>query len=238
MKVWLQTMIAPMVTTILFMAIFTLAVGGPGREVAGVPFATFLAPGLIMMTVLQNAYQNPSSSILISKIQGNIVDVLMPPLSTGELAFGYITAGITRGVMIGLVIMMSFFLWSGIEVGVLHWGLFFYFLISGATMLSLAGAIAGVWAEKFDHSAGLNNFIIVPLSLLSGTFYSIERLPELAQKISMFNPFFYLIDGFRYSLIGQADSNIMVGVYFSLSLNLFLWLVVYRIFKSGYKLKP
>ena len=237
-KVWLQTVIGPMVTTLLFMAIFSLALGGAGREVAGVPFGTFLAPGLVMMTVLQNAYQNPSSSILSSKVQGNIVDVLMPPLSAGELAFGYVTGGITRGVIVGLAILVTFFFWPGIEVEIQHLGLFFYFLLSGATMLSLAGTMAGVWAEKFDHSAGLNNFIIVPLSLLSGTFYSIERLPELAQKISLVNPFFYLIDGFRYSMIGRADSDIAVGIWMTLGLNIVLWLWVYRIFKSGYKLKP
>ena len=238
MKVWLQTVVAPTFTTLLFMAIFSLALGGMGREVAGVPFGTFLAPGLVMMTILQNAYQNPSSSILISKVQGNIVDVLMPPLSAGELAFGYVMGGITRGVIVGLAILVTFFFWPGIEVEIQHWGLFFYFLLSGATLLSLAGVVAGVWAEKFDHAAGLNNFIIIPLSLLSGTFYSIERLPELAQKISLVNPFFYLIDGFRYSMIGRADSDITVGIWMTLGLNIVLWLLVYKIFKSGYKLKP
>jgi len=126
LKVWLQTVVAPMITTLLFMAIFSLALGGSGRAVVGIPFATFLAPGLVMMTVLQNAFQNPSSSILISKVQGNIVDVLMPPLSSGELAFGYVMGGITRGVIVGTAILLAFLLWPGIEVRIFHPALFFF----------------------------------------------------------------------------------------------------------------
>ena len=238
MKVWTQTVIAPMVTTLLFMAIFSLALGGAGRAPAGISFTAFLAPGLLMMTVLQNAFQNPSSSILISKVQGNIVDVLMPPLSTGELAFCYVMGGITRGVLVGMAVFISFYLWPGVEVHIQHPGAFLYFLFAGAAMLSLIGTLAGVWAEKFDQGAAITNFVIVPLTLLSGTFYSITRLPEVIQQISFYNPFFYLIDGFRYSLIGHADGDISFGVWFTLGLNLVLWVLVYKIFKSGYKLKP
>lgn len=237
-KIWTQTVIAPIVTTLLFMAIFSLAFGGTGRAPAGVPFVDFLAPGLLMMTVLQNAFANPSSSILISKVQGNIVDVLMPPLSAGELTIAYIVGGITRGVMVGIVVFIGLAIWPGVNVTIQHWWAFLYFMISGATLMALVGALTGIWAEKFDHLAAINNFVIVPLTLLSGTFYSIGRLPEVFQKISLMNPFFYLIDGFRYSMIDRADGNIATGAWSTLVINAVLWIWVYRLFKSGYKLKP
>lgn len=238
MKVWTQTVIAPMFTTLLFMAVFSLALGGSSRAPEGVSFVSFLAPGLLMMAVMQNAFANTLSSILIAKVQGNIVDVLMPPLSPGELTFAYVMGGISRGVVCGMSVFLAFFLWPGIEVTIAHWWAFLYFLVSGAAMLSLAGTLAGIWAEKFDHGAAITNFVIVPLTLLSGTFYSIDRLPETVQQISFFNPFFYLIDGFRYSLIDRLDGDLMFGVWFTLGLNLTLWVLVYKIFKSGYKLKP
>ncbi len=191
-----------------------------------------------MMAVMQNAFANTLSSILVAKVQGNIVDVLMPPLSPGELTFAYVMGGISRGVVCGMSVFLAFFLWPGIEVTIAHWWAFLYFLVSGAAMLSLAGTLAGIWAEKFDHGAAITNFVIVPLTLLSGTFYSIDRLPETVQQISFFNPFFYLIDGFRYSLIDRIDGDLMFGVWFTLGLNLTLWVLVYKIFKSGYKLKP
>lgn len=238
LKVWQQTVLGPLVTTLLFMIIFSLALGGAGRGVAGMPFVKFLAPGLLMMAIIQNAYQNPSSSILISKIQGNIIDVLMPPLSALELTLGYVIGGVFRGVMVGLVILIAFIAWPDIEVSVYHFGAFIYYLFSGALLMSLTGIIAGTWAEKFDHSAGLNNFVIGPLSLLSGTFYSIQRLPDFFYTLSLYNPFFYLIDGLRFSLTGYHDGDIQTGVLFILGTNIFLSFVAYRIFKVGYKLKP
>lgn len=238
LKVWQQTVLGPLVTTLLFMIIFSLALGGAGRGVAGMPFVEFLAPGLLMMTVIQNAYQNPSSSILISKIQGNIIDVLMPPLSAIELTLGYAIGGVFRGVVVGLAVLAAFIAWPDINVKIFHLGAFIYFLFSGAVLMSLAGAIAGTWAEKFDHSAGLNNFVVVPLSLLSGTFYSITRLPEFFHTLSLYNPFFYLIDGLRFSLTGYHDGNIMTGILVVLGINIVLAFTVYRIFKVGYKLKP
>lgn len=238
LKVWQQTVLGPLVTTLLFMIIFSLALGGAGRGVAGMPFVKFLAPGLLMMTVIQNAYQNPSSSILISKIQGNIIDVLMPPLSALELTLGYVIGGVFRGVMVGLVVLIAFIALPDIEVSVHHFGAFIYYLFSGAVLMSFAGVIAGTWSEKFDHSAGLNNFVVIPLSLLSGTFYSIQRLPDFFHTLSLYNPFFYLIDGLRFSLTGYHDGEIMTGAIFVLVINVLLSFTVYRIFKVGYKLKP
>lgn len=237
-KVWLQTVAAPMVTTVLFMAIFSFALGGSGRTPAGVSYETFIAPGLLMMTILQNAFQNPSSSILIAKVQGNIVDVLMPPLSATELSLGYILGGITRGLMVGFAVLVAFAVWPGLHLEVVHPWAFVYFALVGSAFMSVFGAVVGIWAEKFDHAAGVNNFIILPLTLLSGTFYSIERLPPAVADISLYNPFFYLIDGFRYSMIGRADGDIATGALVTLAVTAALGYWVFALFRSGYKLKP
>jgi len=237
MKVWTQTLAAPAVTTILFMVIFSLALGGNGRMVAGMPYAQFLAPGLIAMAILQNAFANTSSSILISKVQGNIVDTLMPPLSALELTIGFVGGGVTRGIVVGLSVGTSFALMPGIPVEVHHIWAILYFALAASMMLSLMGVLTGVWAEKFDHSASITNFVVAPLSLLSGTFYSIERLSEGWQIFSSLNPFFYMIDGFRYGFIGRADSDLTTGVLYTLAVNIVLTLTVYFVFKKGYRLK-
>lgn len=237
MKVWTQTLLAPAVTTILFMIIFSLALGGRGRMIADMPYAQFLAPGLILMAILQNAFANTSSSILIAKVQGTIVDSLMPPLSALELTIGYTLGGITRGIVVGLSVGCAFFLMPDVSLAPSHLWAIIYFAFAASTMLSLIGVLTGVWAEKFDHSAAITNFVIAPLSLLSGTFYSIERLSEGWQIFSSINPFFYMIDGFRFGFIGHADSDITTGVYFTLALNLLLIFWVYRVFQKGYRLK-
>lgn len=236
-KVWAQTLAAPAVTTILFMVIFTLALGDRGRMVADMPYAQFLAPGLIVMAILQNAFANTSSSILISKVQGNIVDTLMPPLSALELTIGFVAGGVTRGLLVGVSVGTAFILMPGVSMGIAHLWAVLYFALAASVMLSLAGVLTGVWAEKFDHAATITNFVIAPLSLLSGTFYSIERLSTGWQVFSQVNPFFYMIDGFRYGLIDRADSDLMNGVIYTLALNIILMLWVYRVFKTGYRLK-
>ncbi|RMF09449.1 MAG: multidrug ABC transporter permease [Alphaproteobacteria bacterium] len=235
-KVITQTVVAPAVTTLLFMAIFTLALGGQGRGVAGIPFEMFLAPGLIVMAILQNAFANTSSSIMIAKVQGNIVDVLMPPLSAGELTFAYTMGGVTRGLLVGVVVGVAMLLFTPIHVE--HWWAVLYFSLNAALMLSLLGILTGIWAEKFDHTAAVTNFVVTPLSFLSGTFYSIDRLPGVWRDVSQFNPFFYMIDGVRYGFIGRADGSIATGVAVLAALNVALWVLCHALFKSGYKLRP
>ncbi|NVJ97949.1 MAG: ABC transporter permease [Alphaproteobacteria bacterium] len=237
MKVWAQTLAAPAVTTILFMIIFTLALGDRGRMVADMPYAQFLAPGLIVMAVLQNAFANTSSSILISKVQGNIVDTLMPPLSALELTIGFVAGGVTRGLAVGVSVGTAFALMPGVSMHIEHYWAVIYYALTASVMLSLIGVLTGVWAEKFDHAATITNFVIAPLSLLSGTFYSIERLSTGWQVFSQMNPFFYMIDGVRYGFIGRADSDLTTGIIYTLVLNIVLTLWVYRVFKTGYRLK-
>lgn len=235
LKVYTQTLVAPLVTTLLFFAVFSLALGRAVEQIGDVPFLQFLAPGLIMMAITQNAFANTSSSLVIAKIQGNIVDTLMPPLNAHELTFAYAMGGATRGMMIGLVITLVM---SAIQpMPIANIGLIIFHGFMGALMLSLLGVIGGIWSVKFDHIAAVTNFVVTPLSFLSGTFYSIERLPELGKFLAHINPFFYMIDGFRSGFIGQSDSDIWIGIAVMSGINLFLWIVSYRMFKTGYKLK-
>lgn len=235
LNVYTQTLLAPIVTTLLFLAIFTLALGRAVQTSGGVGYAEFLAPGLIMMAIMQNAFANTSSSLVIAKVQGNIVDMLMPPLSATELAVAHAAGGVTRGVLVGLAVGLA--MWAFVPIRLHDPGLVLFFAVNASLMLALLGMIGGIWAEKFDHIAAVTNFVITPLSFLSGTFYSIERLPEGWEYIARFNPFFYLIDGFRFGFIGHADGLPGIGAAVVLAINLLLWLLVHWMIATGYRLK-
>ncbi|USG61020.1 ABC transporter permease [Sneathiella marina] len=235
LKVPLQTVFAPMMTTMLFLAIFTLAFGNGERYMGDLPYATFLGPGLIMMAVIQNSFANTSSSILISKVQGNIVDILMPPLSAAELTFAISLSGLARGMAVAVAV--GFCMWLLIDLTVYSWAAVLYFVVGAGLMLSLLGMIGGIVSEKFDHMAAMTNFVIMPLSFLSGTFYSIDRLTGVWYQISHINPFFYMIDGFRYGFIGSSDSSVWIGVIVIAILDIALYVTVWALIKRGYKLK-
>lgn len=234
-KVFTQTLAAPVVTTLLFYTIFTIALQNRVGTVGSVPFPVFLAPGLVMMTILQNSFANTSSSMMTSKIQGNIVDVLMPPITPLEMLCGFLGGGITRGIIVGLsaTLAMSFL----VDFPFHNVGVILFFAVTASAMMALLGMIGGIWAEKFDHMAAITNFVVVPLSFLSGTFYSISRLPEIWQVVAKFNPFFYAIDGLRYGFIGQGDAPFWLGAVVMIGVNLVLFLVVHRMLVTGYKLK-
>tara|TARA_R110000850_G_scaffold32411_7_gene89214 strand:+ start:757 stop:1614 length:858 start_codon:yes stop_codon:yes gene_type:complete len=236
-KVQLQTVWAPSITTLLFLVIFTVAMGRGDRSVMGAPFADFIAPGLICMGMLQNAFANSSFSMLVGKIQGTIIDYLTPPLSVGELLAALVTASMTRAALVGFAVWLAMFIWPGVHVGVEHWWAVLWFGIMGAAMLSFLGVLTSIWAEKFDHAAAVTNFVVAPLALLSGTFYSIDRLAPAFQAVSHANPFFYAISGFRYGFLGVADSPIMVGALVLLAINIGLALICYLLLKSGWKIK-
>ncbi len=236
LNVWQQTLAAPVVTTLLFYVIFAIAFGGLDKMIGAVPFMTFLAPGLIMMGMAQNAFANTSSSLTISKIQGNIVDVLMPPLSPAELALGFVGGGVTRGLMVGLVtggVMVA-----ATDLSIANPALILAHALLGSMMLSLMGVMGGIWADKFDHIAAVTNFVVTPLTFLSGTFFNLEKLPGVWQVIAQLNPFFYMIDGFRAGFIGQSDSNIWVGLLVMIAVNAVLGFFTYRMFRTGYNIKP
>ena len=236
-KVQMQTVWAPAITTLLYLAIFTVALGGAGRMILGVPFADFLAPGLIVMAMLQNAFANSSFSLLVGKIQGNIVDYLMPPLSTGELIAGLVGAAVTRAFLVGIAVWLVMLLWPGVSVEIRHPELVLWFGLMGALLLSFLGLLTSVWAEKFDHAAAVTNFVVTPLSLLSGTFYSVHQLAPRFQAVSHANPFFYVISGFRAGFLGVSDSPLLVGGIALLALNVALWALCYALLKSGWKIK-
>ncbi|MEO8723667.1 MAG: ABC transporter permease [Sphingobium sp.] len=238
MKVQLQTVWAPAVTTLLFLVIFTIALGGQRRTVLGVPFADFIAPGLIMMGMLQNSFANSSFSLLVGKIQGTLIDYLMPPISTGEILFAMVAASITRACAVGGAIWLAMLFWPGVHVMPVHLWAVVSFGILGASFVGFLGVLTSIWAEKFDHAAAVTNFVIAPLSLLSGTFYSVERLSPLFQSISHANPFFYAISGFRYGFLSAADTDVVRGLVVLAALNVVLGLICYAVLARGWKLKP
>ena len=241
-KVQTQTIWAPAVTTLLYLMIFTLAMGRGNREVLGVPFATFVAPGLIAMGMINNAFANSSFSFLAGKIQGTIIDYLMPPLSEGELMLGLIGAAVTRAVFVGLAVAAAMALWPGVSLHVTHWWAVLWFGLNGAILLAIIGLLTSLWAEKFDHNAAITNFVITPLSMLSGTFYVISNLAPTFQAISRANPIFYVISGFRYGFLGQSDIGstneaVLHGAIGLGVVNVIIGVVTYSVLRSGWKLK-
>jgi len=241
-KVQTQTIWAPAMTTLLYLMIFTVAMGRGGRTVLGVPFASFIAPGLIVMGMMGNAFANTSFNFLVGKIQGTIIDYLMPPLSSLELIIGLIGAAVTRAVLVGLAISAAMVLWPGVSLTISHPWAVVWFGLMGSVLLALIGLITSIWAEKFDHAAMVTNFVITPLTMLSGTFYVIHNLHPLFQAISRANPFFYVISGFRFGFLGQSDigatnAAVLGGAVYIGMLNLALCTLVYAVLKSGWKLK-
>ena len=241
-KVQMQTVWAPAITTLLYLAIFTVALGRGGRTVTVAPgveilFANFIGPGLIVMAMIQNAFANSSFSLLVGKIQGNIVDYLMPPLSTGELIAGLVGAAVTRAFLVGFAVWLAMLLWPGVSVAIQRPELVFWFGLMGSLLLAFLGLLTSVWAEKFDHAAAVTNFVVTPLSLLSGTFYSVHQLAPKFQAISHANPFFYVISGFRAGFLGHSDSPLLIGGVSLFLLNIALWALCYSLLKSGWKIK-
>jgi ABC-2 type transport system permease protein len=236
-KVQLQTVWAPAVTTMLYLLIFTVALGRGGKTVMGVPFADFLAPGLIIMAMLQNAFANSSFSLLVGKMQGTIVDYLMPPLSVGELIAGLVGAAVSRAFLVGFAVSVVMLLWPGVDVSISRPLTLLWFGLMGSLMLAFLGLLTSIWADKFDHSAVVTNFVVAPLSLLSGTFYSVDALSPLFQAISHANPFFYVISGFRHGFLGVADSPLWLGAALLAAINIGLFAICYALLRSGWKIK-
>ena len=235
LAVWTQTLLAPLVTAGLFLLIFSIAIGPSRGAVMGVPFLTFLIPGIMMMTVIQNAFANTSSSIVISKVQGNIVDTLMPPLSPMELVLGYLAGAVARGLCVAVAITIALALVLGQGVAHPLWALTFVLL--GGAMMGAVGIVAGIFANKFDQMAAITNFIVTPLAFLSGTFYSVQALPPVIADMTRFNPIFYLIDGVRFGVLGVSDSAPMLALTVSALVTLAISALAWALFRSGYRLK-
>ena len=237
MKVQTQTIWAPALTTLLYLVIFTVALGREGRTVMGAPFADFIAPGLIVMGMMQNSFANASFSLLVGKIQGTIVDYLMPPISNGELMVALVGSSVVRAVLVGLAVWLAILIYPGVDVRPRQLWAVVTFGLLGASMLGFMGLITSIWAEKFDHAAAISNFVVAPLALLSGTFYSVDALSPAFQVISYANPFFYVISGFRYGFISSADFPVALGAGLLVAINMALALLCHRLLKSGWRIK-
>lgn len=235
LNVYMQTIIAPIITMVLFFAVFALSLHQHTDDVAHDAALRFLAPGLLMMTMIQNGFANSSSSLMIAKLQGNIVDILMPPLAPWELLAGMLIGALFRCFLIGVlgVIVLSLFVTLPFHsVATIFW-----FGLLGNMILTLLGIMTGIWAENFDKMTTISNFIVTPLTFLSGTFYSIASLPPVWQKAALFNPFFYMIDGFRAGFTGVAETNLLTGSMVLCALCVLLILATWTMWRTGYKTK-
>ena len=239
-KVQLQTIWAPAISQVLLLVVFTTALGARGTVHVGgqeVGFADFIAPGLIVMGMINNAFANASFSLLVGKIQGTIVDYLMPPLSTAELLAALVGGAVTRAFCVGGTVWLAMALFPGVHVTPHAPLAILWFGLLGSTFLALLGVLTSIWAEKFDHAAAVTNFVVAPLALLSGTFYSVDRLAPTFRAISHANPVFYIISGFRYGFLGLSDSPVMIGSFAVLALDVVLAILCYQLLKRGWKLK-
>ena len=235
LSVFGQTIIGPIITAILFLVVISLAIGDNRENVLGVEFLSFLAPGLIAMQIISQSFAHSSSSILMGKVMGNIVDLIGAPLSSAEVTLSIIFASITRAIIICFLSISIFYIFIDIKVD--NFLLLLVYLFLSSFILAAAGFIAGLWADKFDHMATITNFVIVPLSFLSGTFYSIDKLPTLLKNLSFYNPFFHMIDGFRYAFIGKIDGSLKFGISYLILLSFVFWFIAYYLYKKGYKIK-
>ena len=233
--VWAQTLLSPLVSSLLFLSVLSLALGNERGEVLGFSFISFLAPGLIAMSIIQQSFSHSVSSLMIAKIQGNITDTLFAPLSAAEVSLAIILAAVTRSIVILIISIIVFSLIVEIHI----YSIFYIFVgaFLGSFILGALGFITGLWAEKFDHTATITNFIVTPLSFLSGVFYSIDRLPAFFQSISKINPFFFIIDITRFGFLGVSDGSIVFGLFYLTILAFVMWFLSYYLYKIGYKIK-
>ena len=234
-KVGAQTVAAPVVTTLLYMLVFVVALKGARPPLHGTPFAEFVAPGLIMMAILNNAFANASSSLIQAKIMGTSTDFLTPPLSPLELTIGFSLGAATRGIAVGVVTAVCVMPFA--KLGVTNLLAILYFALIASLLMGMVGVLAGLWSEKFDQLSAVQNFVVLPMTFLSGAFYLVENLPQPFADISHWNPFFYLIDGFRYGFIGQAEGNLVIGVIGSAALTVVMAVACWLVFRSGWRLK-
>jgi len=234
-KVWLQTILAPVVTSLLYLVVFGHVLEGRIEVFPGVSYVEFLIPGLLMMSVIQNAFANTSSSMIQSKVMGNIIFILLPPFSALEMFLAYIAAAVVRGLAVGVGVFLLAILY--VQVPLENIFVVLIFAVLGSYSMGALGLIAGMWAEKFDQIAAFQSFLIVPLTFLSGVFYSIKSLPPFWAELSKYNPFLYMIDGFRYGFFGQSDQPVLLSLFIMLIATMVLTIICVAILASGYKLR-
>jgi len=235
LKVYHQTLFSPVVNIILFLAVFSLSMGDKINNIGEVEFSIFVSAGLIMMASMQNAFANSSSSFVMSKVMGHIIDYLIPPLQAFEIIYAFTLGAILRGLAVALVsfLVISCF----IKLPIFNFYLMIFYLVFSCCFLGLMGILCGIISDGFDQMSAVTSYLITPLTFLSGTFYSIESLPKFWQNIAHFNPFFQMIDGFRYSITGHCDGNLLMGAIYILAINLVMMIFIYRLLKIGYRIK-
>lgn len=234
-RVYHQTVIAPVANALIFLSVFVLAIGANANEINGIKFINFMGYGLIIMSIAQNAFANSSSSFIMSKVLGYITDILTPPLGSTEVIIAFTIGAITRGVMVGIMVAIA--LYPFVDYTLYHPLLILFFVIVSCSMLGQLGILAGIITNNFDQNAAITNYFITPLSFLSGTFYSVKHLPSGLQTVNILNPFFYIIDGFRYCLTNYADGNIVFGMILLLLINILLFLLLVKLLNSGWRVK-
>jgi len=233
-KIWEQTIISPLIMILLFYAVFSIGIGND-RLIGSIPFLSFVVPGLIMMVIAQNAFSNGSVSLVLSKLQGNVVDFMMAPLSSLEVTIAYVLSGVVRGIVVGCLSVAVLSIFTPIHF--VYPFFVIYFGIMGSLMLSSIGVITGLCGSRFDHIGAIQNFIIMPATFLSGTFFSVSQLPEKWKIVSFLNPFYYMIDGFRYGFLGVSDIPVFSSMALLFCVNLVLLYIVYWLFAKGSGLK-
>lgn len=235
LKVYHQTLFSPVINIALFLAVFSLSVGNHITKINGVPFATFMSAGLIMMAAMQNAFANSSSSFVMGKVMGHIVDYLIPPLGAFELLFAFTFGAILRGICVAVVAFLTILIFVPLTFYSAPLAIFYLFF--ACMFLGLLGVLCGVLSDTFDQMSAMTSYVITPLTFLSGTFYSTNSLPEFWRNLSHFNPFFYIIDGFRFGMTGHSDGNLLTGSIYIVLLNLILGFTIFLLIKKGYRIK-
>ncbi|MBM3466750.1 MAG: multidrug ABC transporter permease [Alphaproteobacteria bacterium] len=234
-RVYNQTLITPAISALIFLAVFALAVGAKRHEINGIKFINFMGYGLIIMSIVQNAFGNSSSSLIMSKIIGYISDILTPPLGSKEIIIAFTIGAVLRGLMVGIIVTIS--LIPFVEFNLYHPLLLAFYILASCTLLGKLGILSGMIANSFDQHSAITSYLITPLSFLSGTFYSVKDLPQILQQINFLNPFFYMIDGFRYCLTNKADGNVIVGICFLVISNIIIYLMLEKLIDKGWRIK-
>ena len=235
LRVYNQTLITPAVSALIFLAVFALAVGTRKHEINGIKFINFMGYGLIIMSIVQNAFGNSSSSLIMSKIIGYISDILTPPLGSKEIIIAFTLGAVLRGLMVGIIVTIS--LMPFVEFTLYYPLLLAFYTLASCMLLGKLGILSGMIANSFDQHSAITSYLITPLSFLSGTFYSVKDLPQILQQINLLNPFFYMIDGFRYCLTNKADGNIILGIVFLITSNIVMYLVLEKLIDKGWRIK-
>jgi ABC-2 type transport system permease protein len=235
LKVYHQTIFSPVINIILFLAVFSLSVGGKITEVEGVSFPIFMSAGLIMMAAMQNAFANSSSSFVMGKVLGHIMDYLLPPLGAFEIGLAFTLGAILRGICVAIVSYLVILIF--VPLTIYSVGYLVFYMFFACMFLGLLGVLCGVISDSFDHMSAMTSYLITPLTFLSGTFYSTNALPPFWKSVSHYNPFFYMIDGFRYSLTGHSDGSLAFGMSYILILNVVLFGILVFLIKKGHRIK-